>query len=999
LVTLLAAIFLFSTHVFAIQAVLGIDFGTEYIKAALVKPGIPLDIVLTKDSRRKETSAVAFKPPKGGPQVGQFPERFYGSDAIALAARFPGEVYPNLKTLLGLPAENDVVVEYAARHPALKLQPHTTRGTAAFKSSTTPEEDAWLVEELVAMELQSIQKNAESAAGDGSIVRSAVITIPPFYTVEEKRSIQSAAELAGFKVLGLVSDGLAVGLNYATSRQFPNINEGAKPEYHMVFDMGAGSTKAEVMKFQSRSVKDVGKFNKTVQEVQVLGSGWDRTLGGDALNGLIIDDMINQFIESKGAQKISATAEAVRKHGRAIAKLTKEAERIRHVLSANQNTQANFEGLYEDVDFKYKITRTEFETMAEKHAERVGTAIKDALKMANLDIADLDSVILHGGATRTPFVQKELEKIVGSADKLRSNVNSDEAAAFGAGFRAAELSPSFRVKEIRILEGASYPTSLKWTNAKGKSQTQRLWSSISPIGGPPKEMTFTEEKDFTGTFYQQVGEDTKDIVTFTTKNLTATIAALKEKYPSCVESGVHFRVGTKLNSENAEVEIVKAAVECEAEIKEGIIDGVKNLFGFGKKDQEPLQGDAESAETETVEGDASEGADSSATASGDASKSATSSGADAESTGSTEEMKADTKKIELVSIPVEFTLEKAGAPVLSKAEITKANDRLKAFSASDKARVQRDEAQNQLEGYIYRIRDILEDESLLAVSTEAERTKIAKQASEASEWLSDEGDEATKDELKTRLKKLQGLVVPIQKRAEEASSRPGLITKLQESLDQTSEFVDSMRKQIQNYEDWHASSSAASSAASSAEPAKDTATNDFEGLEDQDSTKEKTMDDVLEERGPVPPLYKVEDIDELDTLYKTTAEWLSELVAKQEKLGATDDPVLLVKDLNSKRDKIEKAGRDLAMKGVKNFNAKGKGKDKDKKKDKSKKGGDKSATADKPAYTINVGDEEKVFSQEDLEDMINNMSEDDWDTVRKQAEKEEEKKKVAHDEL
>ena len=1002
LVTLLAAIFLFSTHVFAVQAVLGIDFGTEYIKAALVKPGIPLDIVLTKDSRRKETSAVAFKPSKGGPQDGQFPERFYGSDAIALAARFPGEVYPNLKTLLGLPADDDVVVEYAARHPALQLQPHTTRGTAAFKSSTVAaEEDAWLVEELLAMELQSIQKNAENAAGDGSTVRSAVITIPPFYTVEEKRSIQSAAELAGFKVLSLVSDGLAVGLNYATSRQFPNINEGAKPEYHMVFDMGAGSTKAEIMKFQSRTVKDVGKFNKTVQEVQVLGSGWDRTLGGDALNGLIIDDMITQFIEFKGAQKISATAEAIRKHGRAVAKLTKEAERIRHVLSANQNTQANFEGLYEDVDFKYKITRAEFETMAEKHAERVGTAIKDALKMANLDIADLDSVILHGGATRTPFVQKELEKVVGSADKLRSNVNSDEAAAFGAGFRAAELSPSFRVKEIRILEGASYPTSLKWTNASGKSQVQRLWSPISPIGGPPKEMTFAEESDFTGTFYQQVGEDTKDIVTFTTKNLTATVAALKEKYPSCVESGVHFRVGTKLNSENAEVEIVKAAVECEAEIKEGIIDGVKNLFGFGKKDQEPLQGGDESAETETVEDaaeDASASTDSSATASNDASESATSSGADAETTGSTEEMKADTKKIELVSIPVDYSLEKAGAPVLSKAEVTKANDRLKAFSASDKARVQRDEAQNQLEGYTYRLRDILEDESFLAVSTEAERTKIAEKSAETSEWLSDEGDEASKDELKTRLKKLQGLVVPIQKRAEEASSRPDLITKLQETLDQTSQFVVSMRKQIQDYDDWHASASAASSATDSADAAKDTATNDFEGLEDEDeSTKEKTMDDVLEERGPVPPLYKVEDIDELDALQKTTVEWLSELVAKQEKLGATDDPVLLVKDLNAKRDKVEKAGRDLAMKGVRHFNAKGKGKDKDKKKN-NKKGGDKSATADKPAYTINVGDEEKVFTQDDLEEMINNMSEDDWETVKKQAEREEEKKR-AHDEL
>lgn len=1003
LASLLASIFFLSSQVFAIQAVLGIDLGTEYIKAALVKPGIPLDIVLTKDSRRKETSAVAFKPSRAGAQDGQFPERFYGSDAMAFAARFPHEVYPNLKALLGLPASDDIVAEYAARHPALRLESHPTRGTAAFKSSTlTDDEDAWLVEELLAMELQSIQKSAEAAAGDGSTVRSAVFTIPPFYTAEEKRSVQTAAELAGFKVLGLVSDGLAVGLNYATSRQFPNLNEGAKPEYNLVFDMGAGSTKASVMRFQSRTVKDIGKFNKTIQEVQVLGSGWDRTLGGDVLNSLIVDDMIAQFIESKGAQKISATVEGVKKHGRAVAKLTKEAERLRHVLSANQNTQANFEGLYEDVDFKYKITRADFEAMAEQHAARVGGAIKDALKMANLDIADLDSVILHGGATRTPFVQKALEQVVGSAEKIRTNVNSDEAAVFGAGFRAADLSPSFRVKEIRILEGSSYPITLKWTKASDKAQAQRLWSAISPIGGPPKEITFTEEEDFTGTFYQQVGEDARDIATFTTKNLTATVAAIKEKYPSCVDSGVNFRFASKLSSENGEVEIVKAVVECEAEIKEGIIDGVKNLFGFGKKDQVPLKAEDGSEETEAVDGStgevAGEGADPAAAE--DASAESATESADAESTGSTEELKAETKKIELVSIPVEFVLEKAGTPVLSKDQIKKLGDRLKAFSASDKARVQRDEAQNQLEGYTYRIRDILEDEAIIAVSTKSERSKIAKQSSETSEWLSDEGDDATKDELKNRLKKLQALVTPIQKRADEAASRPDRVTKLKETLEQTSSFVDTNRKQMEAYDAWHAADAAASAAA--ADSSTEAATEDA-NLEDEDkSTKEKTMEDVLEEKGPVPPLYTVEDIDELDELYKATAKWLSEVEPKQEKLTATDNPVLLVKDLDNKREKLEKAGRDLAIKGVRNFNAKKKAEEKEKKnkkkeKQKEKEGESKTESAEKAKFTIDVGGEEKVFDESDLEDMINNMSEDDWETVRKQAQDDAEKR--GHDEL
>ncbi|KAI7120518.1 hypothetical protein KC352_g33095, partial [Hortaea werneckii] len=105
---LLAAVFLFTATASAASSVLGLDFGTLNLKAALVKPGIPLEIVLTKDSKRKESAAVAFKPSRGSnneiiAEVGTFPERLYGGDALSLQGRMPGEVYPNLKPLLGLP--------------------------------------------------------------------------------------------------------------------------------------------------------------------------------------------------------------------------------------------------------------------------------------------------------------------------------------------------------------------------------------------------------------------------------------------------------------------------------------------------------------------------------------------------------------------------------------------------------------------------------------------------------------------------------------------------------------------------------------------------------------------------------------------------------------------------------------------------------------------------------------------------------------------------------
>lgn len=980
----LCALFFFTAHVYAASAVLGIDLGTEYIKAALVKPGIPLDIVLTKDSRRKEISAVTFKPAQNGPKKGEFPERLYGSDAMALSARFPGDVFPNLKTLLGLSVDSPIVQDYAARHPALQLESHKVKNTAAFKSKDafTAEEQAWLVEELLAMELQSIQKNAENMAGPGTSVRSVVITVPAFYTIEEKRAVETAVDLAGLKTLSLISDGLAVGVNYASSRTFPNINEGGKPEHHMVFDMGAGSTKATILKMQARTVKDIGKFNKTVQEVLVVGSGWDRSLGGDALNAMIVDDMIEKFVDSPKAKKVGATVEGVKAHGRAVAKLSKDAERLRHVLSANQNTLASFEGLYEDVDFKYKITRTEFETMAEAHASRVGAAIQGALDMAGLKVEDLDSLILHGGATRTPFVQKELEKVFGTGDKVRSNVNSDESAVFGAGLRAAELSPSFRVKEIRISEGAAYPAGIKWIDDKGKARHQRLWTTTSHLGATAKEVTFNNKDDFSVEFYQETPALTADVTpgveekatkTFNTKNLTETVFLMKEKY-SCEPSDVQFKFGVRLAGENGEVEVTQAYVECEAEVveKESLMDGVKNMFGFGKKDEQKPLADGESSESAE---DASTESSSSTTSTDTSASTSTSSTASSASTTDAAEAKDGKKIKKIVSVPVKFELEKSGAAQLDKLDVLQSKDRLKAFEQSDRHRRQREEALNQLEGFTYKVRDLLESESFIAASTDKERKSLEQKSSDASEWLYGDGADASKDELKKRIKGLQDIVTPIQNRIEESTERPKLLEGLKKALKQTDEFIKDIKQKIAEADAWTSSHSASATGSSDSSTVTPAPSDDFADLEDDSTTsttKSPTMEDVVKDRGPVPPLYTVEDLKETEDLFAKITAWLEKKEPAQEKLGATDDPVLTAKGLKEWREKLDKAGQDLALKSVNNFKKKSKSSSSKSKKSKAT----KSKATPGSEQTIEIGKDGNVPTEKEIEEMIKKFTEE-----------------------
>lgn len=594
---LLGLVFLFSSTASAASAVLGVDLGTEYIKAALVKPGIPLEIVLTKDSKRKETSAVAFKPAKSGPlPAGSYPERFYGGDAIALQARFPGDVYPNLKHLLGVPSDSEIVGIYKERYPALEVTGTDGRQTVSFNSGSFAPggEQSYTVEELLAMELKNVRENAKALAGKGYDVQDVVFTVPPFYTVAERRALEVAARLAGMKVLSIVSDSVAVGINYAVSRTFPDLTKNGKPEINMVFDMGAGSTSATVLQFAGRTVKDVGKRNKTIQEVQVLGVGWDRTLGGDALNSLIVDDIVSTFVALPGAKSASITAEQVKGHGRTAAKLFKEAERIRQVLSANSETSAFFEGLYEDVDLRYKLSRATLEKFAASHAERIDVPIQDALKAAGLTWKDIDSVIVHGGATRTPFVQNRLEKLATKA-KIRANVNSDEAAVFGAAFKAAGISPSFRVKEIRDIDTQNYVHGIKY-QFNLKDLDQKIFTPHSRLGAT-KDLPFQMMGEFEFEIYQAVagakGAVTKEpVLHFSSGNLTRVVTKMIND-DKCDRDSFNNYVQVRLSPTTGIPEVVSAWVTCETEsvdAKGGIVDGVKNLFGMGgKKDQEPLK--------------------------------------------------------------------------------------------------------------------------------------------------------------------------------------------------------------------------------------------------------------------------------------------------------------------------------------------------------------------------------------------------------------------------
>lgn len=892
------------------SAVLGLDVGTEYFKAALVKPGIPLEIVLSKDSKRKESAAIAFKPTRDSDA--SFPERFYGGNALALAARFPDDVYMNLKTLLGVPfndGNDEAVKGYWSRYPALNLETAPDgRGSVALRSNRLGEaekKDAFLVEEILAMQLKEVKSNADALAGKGSDVRDVVITYPAFYTAEEKRSLALAAELAGLKIQALVSDGLAVGLNYATSRKFPSVSDGEKPEYHIVFDMGAGSTTASVLRFQSRKVKDVGKFNKTVQEIHVLGSGWDKTLGGDSLNDLIVNDMVAKLAEDKKL-KDSVTPEQIKAHGKTMARLWKDAEKIRQVLSANIETSTSFEGLYdEELNFKYKLTRANFEKMAAEHVARIGGPLEQALAAAGLKLDEIDSVVLHGGAIRTPFVQRQLENICGSSKKLRTNVNADEAAVFGAAFKGAALSPSFRVKDIRASDAATYPIILKW-NSDGKERSQKLFTSVSQVG-PEKQVTVKNLDDFEFSFYQQVEEKGLPVLSVQTVNLTASVNKLKDTF-GCTTANITTRFNIRLSPVHGLPEVTSGNVSCEVESekKGSVVEDVKGFFGLGSKkgEQEPLAED-EPSESITLEPEA---------------ESSTTASASSSTTTTTKENAKPTTQTKLEVIPISLKSTPLGTQAPSVAEMARIKGRLTAFDASDRDRVLREEALNELESFIYKSRDLVDNEEFIRAVKEDQLALLQERVSQASDWLYEDSDNAKTADFQAKLKDLKTIVNPALKRMKESSTRPARIQLLQDMLKNAESMKQLIESQIANDEETYSSSLSASStataeeseASSEATPAPSASDDILEDLDDDSystssSSKTSTKSAATPKpTGPKYTLFNPTDLASLTTIYESTKPWLETQLELQEKLTESDDPALTVVEIDFRLREFER---------------------------------------------------------------------------------------------
>jgi len=278
-------------------------------------------------------------------------------------------------------------------------------------------------QDLSAMLLQKIKKDAEAFLGEE--VKKAVITVPAYFNDNQRQATKDAGEIAGLEVVRLVNEPTAACLAYG-------LDKSDREMKILVYDFGGGTLDVTIM-----------EFGKGVFEVKATSG--DTQLGGTDMDNAIVDFLVNEINRNYG---IDITKEA-----QAMQRIREAAEKAKIELSTVLQTDINLPFLAQDknnkpIQFTYTMTRAKLESIVLPIVERTAKPVTQALKDAKLEPNDLDKIIMIGGPTRMPIVQRYVEQLLGK--KIERGVDPMEAVALGAAVQAGVLTGE--VKDVVLLD-------------------------------------------------------------------------------------------------------------------------------------------------------------------------------------------------------------------------------------------------------------------------------------------------------------------------------------------------------------------------------------------------------------------------------------------------------------------------------------------------------------------------------------------------------------------
>ncbi|MEI6213909.1 MAG: molecular chaperone DnaK [Desulfuromonadales bacterium] len=385
--------------------VIGIDLGTTNSCVSIMEGGEPV-VIANSEGSRTTPSMVA---------ISDSGERLVGQQAKRQAVTNPENTLYSIKRLIGRKFDTEAVKKDIAISP--------------FKIVKADNGDAWVevrdkrysAPEISAMVLQKMKKTAEDYLGE--TVTDAVITVPAYFDDSQRQATKDAGKIAGLNVLRIINEPTAAALAYGLDKK--------KDEKIAVFDLGGGTFDVSILELGD------GVF-------EVKSTNGDTFLGGEDFDQLVIDWIADEFKKDQGID--------LRGDKMALQRLKEAAEKAKCELSTSMETDINLPFITADSNgpkhLTLKLSRAKLEAICGQLLAKLEGPCRTALKDAGLSASQIDEVILVGGMTRMPAVQKKVEDIFGKTPN--KGVNPDEVVAIGAGIQGGVLKGD--VKDVLLLD-------------------------------------------------------------------------------------------------------------------------------------------------------------------------------------------------------------------------------------------------------------------------------------------------------------------------------------------------------------------------------------------------------------------------------------------------------------------------------------------------------------------------------------------------------------------
>tara|TARA_R110000796_G_scaffold74_16_gene378 strand:- start:31795 stop:33663 length:1869 start_codon:yes stop_codon:yes gene_type:complete len=383
--------------------VIGIDLGTTNSCVSVIEGNSPV-IVVNSEGKRTTSSVVGFKDG----------DRLVGDPAKRQAVTNPKNTIYSVKRFIGSKF-SEISKE------AKKMSYDVVKGNKGIVTIKV-DDKSYVPQEISAVVLQNLKKTAEDYLGEK--VTDAVITVPAYFNDAQRNATKEAGEIAGLNVLRIINEPTAAALAYGMDKKDKDMTVA-------VYDLGGGTFDVSILELGE------GVF-------EVKSTNGDTHLGGDNFDETIIDWLLEEFKKENG---MDLSTDAV-----ALQRLREGAEKAKVELSNSNTTEINLPYITADSSgpkhLVRNLTRAKFESMVEDLIKRSLSPCRKALKDAGLKAKEVDEVLLVGGSTRIPAVQKAVEKLFGKAPS--KGVNPDEVVAMGAAIQGGVLAGD--VNDILLLD-------------------------------------------------------------------------------------------------------------------------------------------------------------------------------------------------------------------------------------------------------------------------------------------------------------------------------------------------------------------------------------------------------------------------------------------------------------------------------------------------------------------------------------------------------------------